>query len=227
MTHNIFENEGYRIARSPNAHAGGKQIWEFDSLLNRKGFLEIDMNYLYRNPLWQPSWQYAKAWNSNTGVKVLDIHELAAGKLHALLDRDAARDLFDSYQLLTSWPLDATKLRLAFTVYAGIREKGWKTLNTDLINFDVKNIRNKLIPVLKREIIPGTKYNEIEPWGEQLVIGCKNAFERLLPFNDQEIKFLSSLDQGYIKPKLLTSDEHICDAVSKHPALHWRIMKKK
>ena len=35
-----------------------------------------------------------------TAINVLDIHELAAGKLAALLSRRRARDLFDCRQLL-------------------------------------------------------------------------------------------------------------------------------
>lgn len=45
---------------------------------------------------------------------LLDIHELAAGKLSALFNRSASRDWFDAHYLLTQMPLDTKKLRLAF-----------------------------------------------------------------------------------------------------------------
>ena len=37
-----------------------------------------------------------------TGIPVLDYHELAAGKLSALLARRQARDLFDCHRILTA-----------------------------------------------------------------------------------------------------------------------------
>lgn len=220
--------QGYTLHRNPKAHAGGKMVLIYPSVLGTKGQLELDINYLYRSPLWPIEWQYSADWPKRVGVTVLDIHELAAGKLHALLDRHAARDLFDSHQLLTQWPLDKTKLRIAFTVYAGMRNLHWQEMTIDRIIYDVKEIRNKLIPVLKRSMIPGTHSKEIIIWAEQLVTGCKTALQALLPFNEQEKSFLSALEeQGEIKPEFLSSDEIFCQQVKNHPLLKWHIQQIK
>jgi predicted nucleotidyltransferase component of viral defense system len=48
---------------------------------------------------------------------VVDVHELAAGKLSALLSRRQARDLFDCSNLFRMDGLDRERLRLAFVVY--------------------------------------------------------------------------------------------------------------
>ena len=45
---------------------------------------------------------------STPAFPVLDIHELAAGKLAALLARRASRDLFDAHHLLLRGGLDAS-----------------------------------------------------------------------------------------------------------------------
>ena len=66
-----------------------------------------------------------------TEVPVLDIHELAAGKLAALLSRTASRALFDVSQLLRGGGLDAAKLRLAFVVYGGTSRRDWRTMSVD------------------------------------------------------------------------------------------------
>lgn len=217
----------YRVIRNPRAHAGGKAVIEYDSLLGTKGKLELDINYMYRSPLWEPTYNYSAQWPQSVGVNLLDIHELAAGKLHAFLDRDAGRDLFDSHQLLKLWPLEIEKLRLSFTVYAGMRSKGWKTLSSSNINMSVQDIRNKLIPVLKKDLIPGTKFNEIQAWAEVMVNESTEGLSKLLPFNDKEVKFLTSLDEErVIKPELLSDDPVFCQAVKNHPALLWRIKAK-
>ncbi len=92
--------------RAPNYHAGGKMVWRYPSLLGQKGNLEIDLNYMYRQPLWPCSQKMpVLAFNKIFSVPVLDIHELAAGKLSALFSRQASRDLFDAHSLFTKCAL--------------------------------------------------------------------------------------------------------------------------
>lgn len=84
----------YTIHRNARAHAGGKAVLIYQSILGNKGRLEIDFNYLFRIPLWNVNTKSATAWLNATQTSILDQHELAAGKLHALLGRTASRDLF-------------------------------------------------------------------------------------------------------------------------------------
>lgn len=65
--------------------------------------------------------------NNNPGARIA-----AFGKLHALLEREASRDLFDSYQLFSKLVLDSKTLRLAFVIYAGMR-KNWQDIKIDHI----------------------------------------------------------------------------------------------
>ena len=51
------------------------------------------------------------AWQAKQ-IRIVDLHELAAGKLAALLSRHQARDLFDSNQILRAQVLDQEKLRV-------------------------------------------------------------------------------------------------------------------
>ncbi len=219
----LCQKKQYSIYRNAGAHAGGKMVLIYKSALGHNGRLELDLNYLYRTPLWVPEWQYSAGWLHNIGVRVLDIHELTAGKLQALLGRIASRDLFDSHQLLTSWPLEQEKLRQAFTVYTGMRKDGWREIDKGIIQLDLKDIKNKLIPVLHQDFIPGTKSNDIKLWGEKLLTECQSALQIVLPFNGHEINFLSALDQGSIRPEFLSPDNAFCQAVISHPALLWRV----
>lgn len=215
--------ERYELHRNPRAHAGGKMVLVYASLLGTKGRLEIDLNYLFRIPLWDTEWRYSPDWPKRTGVSVLNIHELAAGKLHALLGREASRDLFDSYQLLTQWPLDKKKLRLAFTVYAGMERDNWRRIGVNNIQFTVKDIRDKLVPVLQQNQLVETNHHAIQAWAEKLAKGCKTALGAILPFNENEIAFLECLEKhGEIKPELISGEESFCFAVKKHPSLLWR-----
>ncbi len=101
-----------------------------------------------------------------------------------LLGRDASRDLFDSHQLLTQWPLNNEQLRLAFTVYAGMERDNWQRISLDNIKVDVEDMRNKLFPVLQFDQIPKeTNYKGIEAWVNGLATETKNALSKVLPFN--------------------------------------------
>ena len=143
------------------------------------------------------------------------------------MERDAARDLFDSHQLLTQWKLDSNKLRLAFTVYAGMRKNSWRKFNAESIKFDVSDIRRKLIPVLRQGIIQGYNFYELKAWADKLVQESKAAFENLLPFSKSEQEFLNCIEEhGMINPELISSDPGFCAVVKNHPALLWQIKAK-
>lgn len=218
----------YTLHRNPRAHAGGKMVLIYESLLGTKGRLEIDLNYIFRIPLWKPEWRYSPDWPKRTQVATLDIHELAAGKLHALLGREASRDLFDSYHLLTTWPLDNKKLRLAFTVYTAMERDSWKRIGLDNIACTVKEVRDQLLPVLQRTYAPHTSTKDLKNWVEKLIEETKNALSKVMPFDANEIEFLERLaDHGEIKPELLSDDEDFNTRVKNHPSLQWRAIQAK
>lgn len=222
----LCQRQGYALYRNPSAHAGGKMVLIYSSLLGGNGRLELDLNYLYRSAIWPIHSVWSCGWMRSVEVNVLDAHELAAGKLSALLERDAARDLYDSHHILTRWDLDKKKLRQTLTVYAGMRKGRWHEINADMIRYDVKDIRNKLIPVLRRDIIPGTTFKQLEIWAEGLVSECKLAFQDLLPFSESEKSFLQCIEEyGEIRPEFLSENELFCEAVKYHPALQWRALQ--
>lgn len=152
----ICRRNRFEIHRQPTRHAGGKMLFVYPSLMGNKGRIEIDMNYMYRVPIYDIQFQSAVSWRNTTNqISILDIHELAAGKLHALLEREASRDLFDSHYLLTKCQMDLEKIRLIFTIYAAMRKNGWKNLSLDLISYNVQDIRECLLPVLDNLKFPG------------------------------------------------------------------------
>jgi predicted nucleotidyltransferase component of viral defense system len=219
----ICRRRQYELHRNPRNHAGGKTVLIYKSIAGTKGRLEIDLNYLYRSPLWIPEWKSSPQWPKAIRAQILDIHELAAGKLNALLDREVSRDLFDSHQLLMQWPLDKEKMRLAFTVYAAMRKQDWENISVDSVKFSVKDIRDKLIPVLKESEIPGTRFHDIQAWAEKMVEECKTRIGLVLPFNDNEVHFLEALQKdGKIKPELITGDAGFAARIECHPLLIWR-----
>jgi predicted nucleotidyltransferase component of viral defense system len=214
---------GIRIRRVPGEHAGGKWRLSYDGASGRSGTLELDMSFMNRIPLWPPELRDSRPFGafSVTQIPVLDVHELAVGKLAALFSRDASRDLFDARCLLRDFNFDWPRLRLGFVVYGGASRRDWRTVKVEDITADPKNVEQQLVPMLRADLAPGR--TDIGPWTKKLVEECRGFMSGLLPFKPQEIEFLAFLnDQGEITPELLTKDAGMQETIRKHPGLLWK-----
>lgn len=221
----ICRQNKFEIYRNPREHAGGKMVLRYQSALGHTGNLEIDMNYMYRTPLWDVELKNSHQWPlAVKNIPVLDIHELAAGKLHALFSRAVSRDLFDSHRLLSKHNFDRQRLRTAFVVYIGMSQKDWRTIKIDSVEFDVEDLKNRLVPVLRKSETPLTSKPAIKKWATQLVDECREALKIILPFTEAEQAFLTKLqDHGEIDPSIICTDDKLIGRISVHPALRWKV----
>ena len=221
----ICGREGYTITRSPSEHAGGKFRLQYESAVTPTGILQLDLNFMLRVPLWPvTSWDsFPVGSYSNSGIPLLDIHEIAAGKFAALLSRRAARDLYDSHRLLQCNLLDADKLRLAFTVYGTINRKDWRTVKSDDVGFDLRDLENQLIPVLRSDAL--SHVEDRRTWAQSLVDECRLGLSAVLPLQSNEREFLDLiLDHGEVRPDLLTADSEMQERISTHPGVLWKAL---
>jgi predicted nucleotidyltransferase component of viral defense system len=83
----VCGREGFTVRRVPSEHAGGKWYLRYSSALGQNANLELDLNFMFRAPLSPPVTRDSRAVGSyrSTDIRLVDIHELAAGKLAALL----------------------------------------------------------------------------------------------------------------------------------------------
>ena len=152
---------------------------------------------------------------------MLDLHELAAGKLAALFGRNASRDLFDARELLNRGGFDRSRLRTGFVVYGGINRRDWRTVSVDDVRADPREVDRQLSPVLRGDVGP-TRENLAE-WTDKLVADCRDLLSVVLPFEPNEREFLDRLnDRGEIAPELLTRDADLQEIIRSHPALRWK-----
>lgn len=143
----VFAREGFTVRRMTEEHAGGKWSLRYQSASGHGGNLEVDLNFMFRVPLWPimiSDSQPVGVWRA-IQIPIIDIHELAAGKLAALLARRQARDLFDSHGVLHMGNLDHDRLRTAFVVYGAMNRKDWRTISADDVNFDTADLARQLI----------------------------------------------------------------------------------
>ena len=189
------------------------------------GNLTIDINFMFRIPLWSVT-----LWDSHIlgsykaeQVPLLDIHEIVAGKLCALLSRQTGRDLFDAHQLLTQRIIERERLRLAFVVFGAMNRKDWRTVSEKNIRYSANELMNELAPVLRSHEI-SDDYDR-EAWASHLVDECRKAISLVLPFTEGEREFLDRiLDHGEINPSLISKDENMVDKIRNHPGLQWKAL---
>jgi hypothetical protein len=221
----VFAREGFTVRRAPEEHAGGKWSLRYQSAAGRSGNLEVDLNFMYRFPLWPITIMDSFSvgdWQA-TGIPVLDIHELAAGKLAALLARRQARDLFDSHAILQTKNLDKGRLRTAFVVYGAMNRKDWRSISVEDVSFDEEDLARQLLPTLR--ISPTMKQSTVADYGTRLAVECRQALSVVLPFNEAERAFLDLLlDQGEIDSTILTADPILQERIQGQPLLEWKAL---
>ncbi|AFM28229.1 nucleotidyl transferase AbiEii/AbiGii toxin family protein [Desulfomonile tiedjei] len=220
----VSGREGLSVRRSTEEHAAITFFLRYESVLGQGGDLKVDLNFMFRVPLWP----LVKMDSRRIGpygvesVPILDIHELAGGKLAALLARRASRDLFDVHALLTGSGLDPHRLRLAFVVYGAINRKDWRSVQVSDVDFTERELKKELMPLLRKE---AQELEYVTQWAERLVEETRKALESLLPFTEEEREFLDRLlDHGEIMPALLTGDGELAKRLGEHPGLQWKAL---
>ncbi|MFW2571953.1 nucleotidyl transferase AbiEii/AbiGii toxin family protein [Legionella sp. 29fVS95] len=222
MVQNQFERH-----RAPMRHAGGKMVWFYPSLLGQRGSLEIDINFMYRQPLFPIGLKSPniEAYNTLNGP-VLDIHELAAGKLSALFDRSASRDWFDAHYLLTQTPIDKNKLKLAFVTYLAMTRIEFSKLVPEQIDYDLTDLRNRLVPVM-HQLSVSRNTRELKEWATARISELRQELSSLLPLEEHELLFINKIrNEGIISPELMTNDLEISQRIKSHPAINWAMKQR-
>ena len=219
----VFHREDYTVRRTPDdSHAGGKWSLRYVTAFGQSGRIDVDVNYMYRVPLWPVVPRVSRPLGNWSAAEfpVVDLYELAAGKLAALFARRTARDLFDSTLIFSIGGLDIERLRVAFVLYGAMNRRDWRRVTTDDIDFDLVELSRQLLPALR---VDNVRELQSGGYGEALLKECRTALSRLLPFTDAERSFLDTLlDAGEIRPKLLTEDADLQRRIHSHPLLLWK-----
>lgn len=224
----VCQEEGMTVVRVPGEHAGGKWRLRYTSVLGGQANLEMDLNYMFREPLWP-----VQRLNSMTvgsfqalDIPVLSLTETVAGKLAALFGRTKARDVFDTVTIFENQQLDSEMVRFGFILYGAMNRKDWRTIGVDDIQLEPPELESQLKPVLRSSSMPTDE--SISEWAESLVNKCRAMVGFLFPFEPSESDFLNTLlDTGDIVPEHLTRDSEFQTIIRNHPLLKWKSQKVK
>jgi predicted nucleotidyltransferase component of viral defense system len=219
---------GFTVKRAPGEHAGGKWRLTYTTALGRQGSVEIDVNFLLRTPLWPvaPRDSHPIGGEQATQVLVVDDHELAAGKLAALVARNASRDVFDARELLGRPGLDRARLRFGFVVYGAMNRTDWRTITVEHVRTTPGEVDTQLVPMLRSNVRPAKR--EIRAWTEKLVRETRELMAAVLPLEAHELEFIERVNgAGEIVPELVTAEPVMQAILRVHPGLQWKALNTK
>ena len=219
----LLASQGYAVRRRPDEHAGGKWLARYASALGGNATLEVDVNYMARQPLFGMAHMVSLPLGGMRAkdVLVLDLHEIVAGKLVALIDRHAARDLFDARRIQSIDGLDWDRIKAAVLALGASGRRDWRTRSIDAIEGDPREFRRKLAICLPRDRLAAR--GEVDAWIEETVALCRERFSFLFDLTTNERAFLDGvLDRGEIDADLLDIAPEIRIRIEAMPMLAWK-----
>jgi predicted nucleotidyltransferase component of viral defense system len=219
----LLTSMGYAIRRQPDEHAGGKWIGRFTSALGAGATLEVDVNYMARQPLFGVDLMDSieLAGVRATAIPVLNLHEVIGSKLVALIDRSAGRDLFDARRILAIPGPDWVRIKAAMLAYGASGRRDWRRASIADIGGDPRELRQKLAICLPRSAFDAA--GGVEAWIEQSVAACRERLAPLFALTPNEAAFLDGvLDRGEVDAALLAVDAETQARIAAMPMLLWK-----
>lgn len=215
----VVVGEGYRVQWGREEHAGRKLYLAYVNGLGSPDRIELDLNYLFRVPLADP--EIRSAWTPDPDVpceaRIVSREEVMAGKLLALLDRVAARDLYDvaAFAVVPS-AYESLVLRRLFVVLSGVLPRALSAYDVrHLDRFTQKSMDVELAPLLRS--------------GETLIVGALRdrvgaLLGQLLALSPSEAEYVERIQWGELAPELVAADQpELLVRLRTHPALLWKI----
>lgn len=203
-------------------HACRCYVASYQSHFSGRGSVKVDINYLHRVTLWpverMPSISLGHL--QVVDVPVLCKYELAAGKIVALMMRQAGRDLFDVARLSNIIDSTDPDLRLAYVIYAAKQPKNWTDVSLDSLRYDGADLAKKLFPVLQADAV--SAINMPQQYIDGLLQDCAKFLSPLFPLTGSEVEFVDRLRAGVIDASLITNDPVKISLIKQDPALLWR-----
>ncbi len=206
---------------SKNPHSLDSWVFYYINSTGNKDNIKIEINYSMRNHVFEPIKKEVniESLSLHFHVRTLTNLELFGSKIKALIERTAARDLYDVYNML-KLPVfsfsEQTLLRKIVILYLAI---GGSTPPKSEFNFNAidnlnfSQIKRKLIPVLMKS----DKF-EFEVAKSEV----KAYLTTLMVLTDNEKLFIESFNQKAYHPELLFDDLEIVSRIKNHPMAIWK-----
>ena len=218
----LSRRRGYHSQRSADSFAGRKIFLSFRSVMGQDDRIEVDLNYIFRIPLVQREicelWQPGEL--DRIKVHVVGLEELLVGKLIALLDRGAARDVWDvaNFSPETMKIVGSRPFRSRFIALSAI-------LDHPLPTYTKGRLKSILTDrALSENLAPMLASSE-PPRSADLIDSAWAIVEQFLPLEPKEEEYIANIQRGNLLPQLLfTAGSEDAKKIGEHPAILWKVL---
>jgi len=217
-------SQGYsKNLKTKNPHSLDSWVYDYIGVSGNKDNIKIEVNYSLRSHVLQAAERsiITEHFSSVYKVMSLDPLEIYGSKINALLNRSAARDLYDTRNMIHFELFDELEeeiLRKCVVFYAAISARDKNSINKTFDTIGVDSITNQkiktdLLPVIKRK-----DDFELEP-AKKLI---KEYISELMVLTNKEKEFLDRFESGEYIPELLFEDNEITERIKNHPMALWK-----
>jgi len=215
----LIQSRDITVEHAPTNHAGAKWRLRAKSALGGHFTFEVDLNYIMRVPVGdiQTREVYPLDEDYVFTFDTVSIEELFAGKIKALLERLAARDLYDVAALTESQAsYDRNKLRKTLILFGVTSDGDWRKKDFSTIDRIGQRQLDQELSALLRE-------------GETIDLAAmqqraKDFLSELMRYEDNKRRFMDRfIDQGEYEPELLFDDPDQARRLKHHPAVLWKL----
>lgn len=218
-----MQTQGYALnPKTKNPHSLDSWVFDYTNIGGNRDNIKIEINYSMRSHIFlnEKRTIVTEHFRSEYRVSSLTAIEIFASKINALLNRAAARDLYDINNLVYYKLFDESEyslLRKSVVFYAAVSAK---TINRsfDTVMIDKLSkykIRTDLLPVIRRK-----ESFELEAAKSRV----KAFIKDLMTLTPDEALFLDFFEIKQYKPELLFNDEEILERIKNHPMVLWKMM---
>jgi predicted nucleotidyltransferase component of viral defense system len=211
----------YRIQESAESFSGEKFFLSYRSVAGTSDRIEIDVNFLWRVPfsgtlisnMWQPGEL------DQPSIRLVGLPEIATGKLLALLDRAAVRDVWDvvNFPPAALAVVTSEEFRRLFIAFSVVLPHPLPTYSLERMQRHVtpRSIADHLLPTLVANA---------DVKAENLVPAAWAVLDPIMSTRPPEREYLAGIKDGLARTELLfPEDAHRAREIATHPAIEWKL----
>lgn len=220
-------SQGYsKSPRTKNPHSLDSWVYDYTGISGNKDNIKIEVNYSLRSHVLEAEERsiITEHFTNKYTVKSLAPIEIYGSKINALLNRAAARDLYDVTNMIHYGLFDSSKenlLRKCVVFYAAITAKDKNSINKTFDTISIDSITNRKI---KTDLQPVIKTKDVFELASAKKL-VKEYISNLMILKKEENEFLNEFESGLYIPELLFKDKKIIERIKNHPMALWKTRK--
>lgn len=218
--------EGYQLSPASRfSHSLDAFYYQYQNAGGNRDIIKIEINYSLRVHILEPVVRriLPNAFDDCMPIQTVAPMEIFAAKGNALINRAAARDLYDWGNLITAnlFENEQDLFRKCFAFYTSISARGedvnynFDVSAIDLLNF--AKIRRDLFPVISKR----DNFN-LKERKEQ----AKEYIVNLMHLTESEREYMNRFARKEYCPELLFDDKEIVERIKQHPMALWKCKKE-